>query len=94
MTSPIHITPPALEEVKRLFRLLKVPQGYVVRISIRKKLNEGEVPYTIGFDLPDKNDLNFELNELTFSYSKLQSMQLVGITIDFVEEERGFVFKQ
>lgn len=92
--TPIQLTPAAVDELKRLQALLKLPEDYVVRISVKKTTADGSCPFVIGFDAVDKNDLSLQMNGLNIHYHKLQGMQLAGTTIDFDTQEKGFIFRQ
>ena len=94
MLTPISFTPRALDEIKRLHTLLRIPNGYVVRVSVKKTDAEDASPFSIGFDVPDKNDLTFTTEGVVVHYHKLQGMQLAGTEIDFDADENGFIFRQ
>jgi iron-sulfur cluster assembly protein len=94
LTTPIHITKQALEAIERIRSRKSIAPTYHLRFGMRGSGCSGE--FYVGFDTAKEADRLFEYENLTVLIDKAQLMYLVGITLDFVENEQGqqgFVFR-
>lgn len=91
MSKPIFFTEAAEKELIRLKGVLKIPDSFGVKIEPVRG-NPDDVPFRIGFDEAGKQDLVYEMNYFNLLIPKAGSMQIIGLTIDFIPEEQGFIF--
>lgn len=83
----------AREEIDHFLNSNQVPADYKVRIGIRGG-GCGGMSYIIGFDMKRPEDLEYTFGDLQFLIDKRHSMYILGMHIDFREDEdeSGFVF--
>lgn len=92
-TSPITITPSALEQLKGLRAELKVEQDHFLRIGVRGGGCSG-FEYQLGFDLPEEDDKQFQIGDETVLMKPGHALYLLGMEIDWATglNNRGFTF--
>ena len=93
MDIPVTITDRALEEIHKIRNTKKIPAEYGLRIGI-KGGGCASVTYLLGFDIATNVDGTFDVDGLPVHISKKHTMYVVGLTLDFYEEDdaRGFMF--
>lgn len=67
-----------------------------VRIGIKGGGGCGGVMYSLGLDKPAEEDNTYQYNNINFIINKGHLMHLVGLEIDYKENEvdKGFVFNK
>jgi len=92
-TTPISITPSALEQLKELRAELKVEQDHFLRIGVRGGGCSG-FEYQLGFDLPEDDDKQFQIGGETVLMKPGHALYLLGMEIDWATglNNRGFTF--
>lgn len=90
MSKPIFFTEAAEKELLRLKQVLKIPDTFGVKIETIVAAG-GEPPFRIGFDEAGKNDLSYRYGHFSLFIPRAGSMQLIGLTIDFIPAQKGFV---
>lgn len=90
---PVNITPVAVEEVKHILTKKNIPAGYYLRLGVRSASGCGGTSYLVGFDKPKAGDDAYESHGLVVLMEKRHTMYLVGLELDFVnnDAERGFL---
>lgn len=73
-------------------QVLKIPASYGVKVGIINKQENSEPSYTLGFDEPSDQDTVFHLPHFKLVIPKTKTMHLVGLHVDYIPEEKGFVF--
>lgn len=91
MSKPIFFTEAAEKELLRLKQVLKIPDTFGVKIETTAVATNAP-PFRIGFDEAGKHDLSYSYEHFTLFIPKGGSMQLIGLTVDFVPAQKGFVF--
>lgn len=88
------ITEAAIEEIRHTLERKNIPEGYHLRLGAKGGTGCGGVNYILGFDKPSSNDDAYMCDGLTVLIEKKHTMYLIGLQLDFVnnEAERGFVF--
>ena len=96
MLEPVTLTPKAIQEVKHIMAHKNIPEGYGLRIGVKGGGGCGGMGFMLGFDKPVEGDLSYEQEGITIHVEKRQTMYLVGLEVDFIEnsEVRGFTFNQ
>lgn len=92
---PITITPSASAAIKQVMQGEGVPQDYRLRVGVRGGGPAcASVSYLLGFDSKKAGDLEYEVNGIPLLIDRAQSMYVLGMEIDWFEDEsqRGFVF--
>lgn len=94
MVIPVKITDKAFAEIQNILLRKNIPQGYGVRMGIAGGRGCAGVKYTLGFDLPNDNDVHYEVSGVPFFFQKSVMMFLIGKQVDFYEgsDARGFIF--
>jgi iron-sulfur cluster assembly protein len=94
MVIPVKITEKALAEIQDILTRKNIPQGYGVRMGIAGGRGCAGVKYTLGFDLPNANDVSYEVAGVPVFFQKNVMMFLIGKQVDFYEgsDARGFIF--
>ena len=94
MIEPVTLTAKAIEEVKHIMANKNIPKGYGLRIGVKGGGGCGGMGLMLGFDKSKEGDLSYEVEGITVHVEKRQTMYLVGLEVDFVEnaEARGFTF--
>ena len=91
---PLKITPFALIQIKNLMIKKDINNnGYGLRIGM--KGGACSASFLLGFDKKNDNDKSYILEEINIYIDKKHLMYLLGLEIDFEENEEGvsgFVF--
>lgn len=71
-----------------------IPDSFHVRVGVKDNAGCQGVNYMMGFDHPLPTDEVYEIGGHRFAVDKGHVMHIVGMTIDYTEEEnsRGFTF--
>ena len=87
------ITEKARQAIVEVIESQKVPENYYLRVGMRGG-GCGGMSYLLGFDEKRENDLRYEVEGLTVLIDRSHSMYVLGMEIDWHEDEhqRGFVF--
>ncbi|MFM2375420.1 MAG: hypothetical protein RLZZ165_517 [Bacteroidota bacterium] len=93
--SAIFITPLAAKAIQEVMHSENVPPGYRLRVGV----NRGgpacaSFSYLLGFDSKKDSDLEYEVEGIPVVIDRAQSMYVLGMEIDWYEDEnqKGFVF--
>lgn len=94
MNLPVNISERAKEEIILIKKNKNIPDEYGLRITLDAAGCSG-VNYRIGFDKKGEGDDEFELDGVPVFIKRKDFMYLVGVSLDFVEDEsqKGFLFK-
>lgn len=89
----IEITDKALSEIKKIIDSKQVPEGYGLRVGVQGGGCSG-MSYLLGFDKKNEQDESYSIENLQIIIEKKHIMHLVGMEVDFHEDEhqKGFVF--
>ena len=92
--APIKLTNSAIGEVKRLLTQQTEITDKVLRIGVKGGGCSG-MTYVLEFDLPNSNDVQYEINGVPFVIDKAHSIYLIGMEVDWQGglNSRGFTFK-
>lgn len=91
----LTITPRAAAAIKQVMQGESVPAGYCLRVGVRGGGPAcASVSYLLGFDSQKESDLTYVIDEIAVVIDRAQSMYVLGMEIDWFEDEnqRGFVF--
>jgi iron-sulfur cluster assembly protein len=90
---PIDISPNAAQEIRKIMRTKKIPDGYGLRVGVRGGGCSG-MSYVLGFDKEREHDKEFEIDGITVFMDKRHGLYLMGTTIDYHDglNARGFTF--
>jgi iron-sulfur cluster assembly protein len=90
---PVHLTPGAIAEVKRLMSEDGFDKSQYLRIGVKGGGCSG-LSYVLGFDKKEEADEIFEIDGLQYIMNKSHSMYLFGMEVDWQNglNARGFVF--
>ncbi len=91
---PVHLTPQAAEEARKIMLTKNIPSGYGLRVGVKGGHGCGGVSFIIGFDKQKPNDLVYEQEGITIYADKKHILYLIGKAVDFYEgsDARGFIF--
>lgn len=94
MSFPIRMSERAVEQVKRLRQSLNLNEETYLRIGVRGGKGCLAVEKFIAFDQKQEGDEVFETEDIRVLIRKGESLYLLGLEVDYLEEEnsRGFVF--
>ncbi len=89
----LSITEKADKAIREVMLSQKVPENYYLRVGMRGG-GCGGMGYILGFDEARDNDIRYEVNGLTVVIDRAHSMYVLGMEIDWHEDEhqKGFVF--
>ena len=89
----LTITEKAGQAIREVMETQKVPDNYFLRVGMRGG-GCGGMGYILGFDEKRENDLRYEVDGLTVVIDRAHSMYVLGMEIDWHEDEhqKGFVF--
>lgn len=92
-TLPISISTIAFEEIKNILNTKGIPSNYGLRVGSKGSGCSG-VSHYLGFDTKKENDEEYKYDNIIIYIQKKDIMHLIGIKLDFIEDEqqRGFVF--
>jgi len=93
VSSPVTLTPSAVEEVKRLMNEPGFEAGQFLRIGVKGGGCSG-MSYVLGFDKQEPDDEIYSIEGVAVIMKKAHGIYLFGIQIDFQSglNARGFVF--
>ncbi|MDN4166517.1 iron-sulfur cluster assembly accessory protein [Cytophagales bacterium LB-30] len=91
---PISISAAAQQEIKKIMASKGIPSDYSLRVGVKGGGGCGGAQFLLGFDKPKEGDTQFNINGIEVLIEKKQTMYLVGLEVDFVEDAdaRGFTF--
>lgn len=89
----LSFTVAAKEAIQQVMDSQSVPDDYFLRVGIRGG-GCGSMGYILGFDSKKEEDKEYEVEGLKVLIDQRHSMYVLGMEVDFVENEevRGFVF--
>ena len=92
-SNPIHITEPAMVQLKRIMGEKEVPDNYGLRVGVKGGGCSG-FSYILGFDEKKEKDEVYQINGLQVFMEKAHGIYLLGMEIDWAEglNNRGFTF--
>ena len=91
--TPVSISDKALKEVKAIMNAKSIPQDYGLRVGIQGAGCAG-ITYIVGFDKKKESDMTYLKEDVMILIDKKHVMYLVGVELDFIDEQdaRGFTF--
>lgn len=94
MIEPVTLSDKAITEVKHIMTHKNIPEGYGLRIGVKGGSGCGGMGFMLGFDKPKEGDISYDVEGIAIHVEKKQTMYLIGLEVDFVEdaETRGFTF--
>jgi len=94
MNFPVKITNLAIEQLRQVRRIHNHTEVPFIRIGIKGGGGCGGVANFIALDEKSEKDIIYDYENLQFAIEKGHLMYLVGLQIDYVENEtdKGFVF--
>lgn len=93
--TPLTITPAAAEQIKAVMNQESVPDDFRLRVGVSGGgPGCAGVNYILGFDRKTDEDAEYEVDGIPVVIDKRQSMYVLGMEIDWHEDEsqKGFVF--
>lgn len=93
VSSPVTLTPSAIEEVKRLMNEPGFEADTFLRMGVKGGGCSG-MSYVLGFDKQEADDEVYDIEGVPVIMKKAHGIYLFGIQIDFQSglNARGFVF--
>lgn len=93
VSSPVTLTPGALDQLQRIRTEQGVPDDYGLRVGVKGGGCSG-FSYILGFDEPKAQDSIYEYEGLRILMDKAHALYLLGMEVDWLEglNNRGFVF--
>ena len=94
MITPVSITPKAFLRIKQILTTKNIPQEYGLRLLVQGGTACGGVSFRLGFDKKKESDESYKIEGLEVIYEKKDMLFLIGMEIDFEEQDnqQGFVF--
>lgn len=94
MIEPVTLSDKAIAEVKDIMTNKNIPEGYGLRIGVKGGGGCGGMGFMLGFDKSKEGDISYDIEGITVHVEKRQTMYLIGLEVDFLEdaETRGFTF--
>ncbi len=94
MIEPVTLSDKAIAEVKHIMANKNIPEGYGLRIGVKGGSGCGGMGFMLGFDKSKEGDISYDVEGITVHVEKKQTMYLIGLEVDFVDESdaRGFTF--
>ncbi len=94
MIEPVTLSDKAIAEVKHIMANKNIPEGYGLRIGVKGGSGCGGMGFMLGFDKSKEGDISYDVEGITVHVEKKQTMYLIGLEVDFVDEAdaRGFTF--
>lgn len=91
---PITLSAKAIEEVKNIMANKGIPADYGLRVGVKGGGGCGGATFILGFDKKKDSDTEFTIEGITVYLEKKQTMFLIGLEVDFLEnaDARGFTF--
>ena len=95
MKTPFTLTQSAIKRLNHLRKNLHLEADNFIRIGVKGGKGCFGVQHLIAFDYKKEDDLIYKEGNLTFIVDKSQTMHVVGMQIDYYEDEtsKGFVFE-
>jgi iron-sulfur cluster assembly protein len=92
-SSPIRLTPGAIQQLDRLRKEQGVPADFALRIGVKGGGCSG-FSYMLGFDEQKEKDTVYEFEGIRILMDKAHALYLLGMEIDWLEglNNRGFIF--
>ena len=92
-SSPIRLTPGAIQQLDRLRQEQRVPADFGLRIGVKGGGCSG-FSYMLGFDEQKEKDTVYDFEGIRIFMDKAHSLYLLGMEIDWLEglNNRGFIF--
>ena len=92
--APIAMSEQAAEEIRKIMRTKKIPEGYGLRVGVRGGGCSG-MSYVLGFDKKREHDKAFEVDGIRVYIDKRHGLYLMGTTVDYHDglDARGFTFE-
>ncbi len=90
----IFVSERAIEAISQIKAENSIPDDMFIRIATKSGGCSG-MNYIIGFDtLQNDNDITYKVRNHTFIVDRKSIFYLMGVTLDYIEDERGkgFVF--
>lgn len=93
VSSPVTLTPGALDQLQRIRTEQGVPDEYGLRVGVKGGGCSG-FSYILGFDEAKAQDSIYEYGGLRILMDKAHALYLLGMEVDWLEglNNRGFVF--
>src|ERR1700749_4251171 len=93
ITSPVTLTPSAVEEIKRLMAVEGVDENTQLRVGVKGGGCSG-MTYVLGFDTKTEKDESFEIEGIPCIMEKSHGIYLMGMEVDWQGglNSRGFTF--
>ncbi|MDH5398442.1 MAG: iron-sulfur cluster assembly accessory protein [Cyclobacteriaceae bacterium] len=94
MLDPINITPRALKQIQAILESKEIDENYALRVGVNSGSGCGAMNYLLGFDEQNEEDKVYDIEGVKVLIEKKQTMFIIGMTIDFVDEgeQSGFTF--
>lgn len=94
MIEPVTLSDKAIAEVKHIMANKNIPEGYGLRIGVKGGSGCGGMGFMLGFDKSKEGDISYDVEGIRVHVEKKQTMYLIGLEVDFVDEAdaRGFTF--
>lgn len=95
MENPLIITTAAAAAIRQVMNSEAVPSEYFLRVGVKGGGPAcASVSYLLGFDSKREADLVYEVDGILVVIDRAQSMYVLGMEIDWHEDEnqKGFVF--
>jgi len=91
--NPIKITEKAVKQIKNIASEKNISEDYGLRVGMQGG-GCGGMSFLLGFDVSKDTDGVFEMDGIKVLIEKKDTMYLLGMVIDFIEndEEKGFTF--
>ena len=92
-TAPVQMSDSAAQEIQKIMKTKKIPDGYALRVGVRGGGCSG-MSYVLGFDKKREHDKQFEVEGIPVYVDKRHGLYLMGTTIDYHDglNARGFTF--
>lgn len=93
-SSPVTFTAGAIEAIRKLMSAEGFNPAQRLRVGVKGGGCSG-MSYLLGFDTPEKNDTEFEIEGILCIMDKTHEMYLYGMEVDWQDglNNRGFTFK-
>jgi iron-sulfur cluster assembly protein len=92
-TIPVSLTENAIQEVKRLINEEGFDTTTKLRIGVKGGGCSG-MTYVLGFDIPQADDEEYTIEDITYIMNKSHGLYLFGMQVDWQGglNSRGFTF--
>ncbi len=93
LTTPVSLTPNAVNEIKRLMNEDDFDKKNVLRVGVKGGGCSG-MTYVLGFDIPTDKDEHFEIEGIPCIMERSHGIYLTGMEVDWQGglNSRGFTF--